>query len=91
MLWLIKTSLIILVLASSLLVSLWIARLTSDELVLGRKYFRGVLFVSAALALVVIDSWILGFIAGSIALSVVLTLSYLCIVSFVSLRQAIKR
>jgi hypothetical protein len=80
----IKIVLSVLVLASSLLAGLVITKLTPEELVVGRKYFRVASFVSVLIIVFSLNSWYFGIIDSSLASSVSLTSAYLLVICIMS-------
>ena len=75
-----KELLLILVLASSYPVGLLLAYLTRDELVSGRKWFKAISVLTLVVAI--------AFLVLYRNYAIILTLIYIVIVSFISLRKS---
>ena len=86
MIWVIQVSLAVLVLLSSFIIGILLARWTKEELESGRKYFMLILILSLFLFIASIDLSAFNIIGWQAGVSSALAFLYLLIITFISLR-----
>lgn len=84
----IRICLVLLVMATSPLVGVILARLTKEELSAGKKYFSYIIIFLSSLIVIIGDLWIIGLLSGINALNIIITSAYLLIVTVVSLNKS---
>ncbi len=81
-----KASLTLLVVLSSLIIGMLLAKWTKDELTSGRKYFRLILLLSLFLIIISLDLSVFKIIEWKTGISSALAFLYLLIITMMSLR-----